>query len=30
LHGDGTNTVVKKGATAWGILATNIRRARRS
>jgi transposase len=30
LHGDGTNTVAKKGATASGILATNIRRARRS
>ena len=30
LHGDGTNTVAKKGATALGILATNIRRARRS
>jgi transposase len=30
LHGDGTNTVAKKGAMALGILATNIRRARRS
>jgi len=30
LHGDGTNTVAQKGATASGILATNIRRARRS
>jgi hypothetical protein len=30
MHGDGTNTVAKKGATASGILATNIRRARRS
>jgi transposase len=30
LHGDGTNTVAKKGATASGILAPNIRRARRS
>jgi len=30
LHGDGTNTVAKKGATASGILDTNIRRARRS
>jgi transposase len=30
LHGDGTNTVAKKGAMASGTLATNIRRARRS
>ena len=30
LHGDGTNTVAKKGATASGILATTIRRARSS
>jgi transposase len=30
LHGDGTNTVAKKGAMASGIRATNIRRARRS
>jgi transposase len=30
LHGDGTNTVAKKRATASGILATNTRRARRS
>ncbi len=30
LHGDGTNTVAKKGEMALGILATNIRRARRS
>src|ERR671924_1199689 len=30
LHGDGTNTVAKKGAMASGILATNIRKARRS
>jgi transposase len=30
LHGDGTNTVAKKGATASGMLAPNIRRARRS
>jgi transposase len=30
LHGDGTNTVAKKGEMASGILATNIRRARRS
>src|SRR5215475_12596610 len=30
LHGDGTNTVAKKGATASGTLATSIKRARRS
>jgi transposase len=30
LHGDGTTTVAKKGEMALGILATNIRRARRS
>jgi transposase len=30
LHGDGTNTVAKKGAMASGILATNTRRGRRS
>jgi transposase len=30
LHGDGTNTVAKKGAMASGTLATNIKRARRS
>jgi transposase len=30
LHGDGTNTVAKKGAMASGILATHIRKARRS
>src|SRR5262244_45332 len=30
LHGDGTNTVAKKGEMASGILATNIRRERRS
>ena len=30
LHGDGTNTVAKKGATASGMLATYIRRAIRS
>ena len=30
LHGDGTNTVAQKGEMALGILATNIRRARRS
>ena len=29
LHGDGTNTVAKKGAMASDILGTNIRRARR-
>ena len=29
-HGDGTNTVAKKGAMASGLLATNLRRARRS
>jgi hypothetical protein len=29
-HGDGTNTVANKGATASGMLATNSRRARRS
>jgi transposase len=30
LHGDGTNTVAKKGAMGWGIRGTNTRRARRS
>src|SRR5438128_2082664 len=30
LHGDGTNTVAKKGAMASGTRATNTRRARRS
>jgi transposase len=30
LHGDGTNTVAKKGEMASGILGTNIKRARRS
>ena len=30
LHGDGTNTVAKKGEMALGMLATNIRRGRRS
>jgi len=30
LHGDGTNTVAKKGEMAAGILATSTRRARRS
>jgi transposase len=30
LHGDGTNTVAKKGAMASAIPATNTRRARRS
>jgi transposase len=29
LHGDGTNTVAKKGGMALATLATNIRRARR-
>ena len=30
LHGDGTNTVAKKGAMALGIRGTNTRKARRS
>src|SRR5499426_4572870 len=30
LHGDGTNTVAKKGGMALGIRGTNTRRARRS
>jgi transposase len=30
LHGDGTNTIAKKGGMASGIRATNIRKARRS
>ena len=30
LHGDGTNTVAKKGAMASGTPATNIRRVRKS
>jgi transposase len=30
LHGDGTNTVAKKGATGWVTLGANTRRARRS
>jgi transposase len=30
LHGDGTNTVAKKGAMALGIRDTNTRRARKS
>jgi transposase len=30
LHGDGTNTVAKKGAMALGIQGTNIRRGRKS
>lgn len=30
LHGDGTNTVAKKGAMGLGTRATNTRRARRS
>ena len=29
LHGDGTNTVAKKGAMASGIQGTNIKRARK-
>ena len=29
LHGDGTNTVAKKGAMASAILATSIKRARK-
>ena len=29
LHGDGTNTVAKKGAMASGIRATNTRKARK-
>jgi transposase len=29
LHGDGTNTVAKKGEMASGILATNTRKARK-
>lgn len=29
LHGDGTNTMAKKGAMASGIRATNTRRARK-
>jgi hypothetical protein len=30
LHGDGTNTVAKKGGMGWGIRGTNTTRARRS
>jgi transposase len=30
LHGDGTNTVAKKGEMAWGTRGTNIRKARKS
>jgi hypothetical protein len=30
LHGDGTNTVAKKGAMAWATRATSIRKGRRS
>jgi transposase len=30
LHGDGTNTIAKKGGMASGMRATNIRKARRS
>jgi len=30
LHGDGTNTVAKKGAMASGTLGTNTRKERRS
>ena len=30
LHGDGTNTVAKKGGMAWGIRGTNTRRASKS
>ena len=30
LHGDGTNTVAKKGAMALGIQGTNIKRVRKS
>src|SRR5215211_9047102 len=30
LHGDGTNTVAKKGGMALGIQGTNIRRVRKS
>src|SRR5262245_19413180 len=30
LHGDGTNTVAKKGAMALGIRGTNTKRARKS
>ena len=30
LHGDGTNTVAKKGAMASGILATSTKKGRKS
>src|SRR5262249_20765016 len=30
LHGDGTNTVAKKGVMAWALRGTNTRRARRA
>jgi transposase len=30
LHGDGTNTVAKKGAMAWATRATNTRKGRKS
>jgi transposase len=30
LHGDGTNTVAKKGAMAWATRATNTSKARKS
>ena len=30
LHGDGTNTVAKKGAMAWATRATSTRKGRRS
>ena len=30
LHGDGTNTVAKKGAMAWATQATSTRKGRRS
>ena len=30
LHGDGTNTVAKKGAMGWGSQGTNTRRGKRS
>ena len=29
LHGDGSNTVAKKGAKDWDIRATNIRKGRK-
>lgn len=30
LHGDGSNTVAKKGAMGWGIQDTNIRKERKT